>query len=295
MKLILGMCAMLAWSQPARPPVVTPHKTVAAPPHPEAPPDLDSIVRQSLQREMMNAKALDNYVYEAQEATITYDGNGRPSKTESKLTEYLWLEGSRFKRLIEENGKPLIGSAAVKEQRRMDAEIAKRRRESPSDRQKRLAEEEKRRAESRQTRDEVVKAFNFKLLGEDTVAGAKCWKVLAEPKPGYEGNTRISRLFPKMRGTIWVNQQGYQWLRVEAETLDAITFGGFLAKLDKGAQFHLEQMRVNENLWAMRQLTTRVTARARLMRFNQAQQIDFRNYRKFSAESRLLAPGAEAH
>ena len=237
---------------------------------------------------MVNAKALDNYVYEASEATSTYDAGGRLNKTESKVTEFLWVGGSRYKRLVEENGKPLVGPAAVKEQRKLDVELAKRQRETPADRAKRLAEEERKRNESRQTRDEVVKAFTFKLLGEDTVAGSKCWKVLAEPRPGYEGTTRISRLFSKMRGTIWVNQQGYEWLRVEAETLDAITFGGFLAKLDKGSTFRLEQMRVNDDLWAMRQLSTRVTARALLMRFNQGQQIDFRNYRKFSAESRLL-------
>ncbi len=287
----IWLFALLAFGQVARPPV---NSAKPAPAHPE-PPNIDAIVRQSLQREMMNAAALDNYIYEANESTTTFDGGGRPTKVESKVTEYLWVGGSRYKRLTEENGKPLAGAAAVREQRKLDAELAKRRQESPSDRAKRLAEENKRRAESRQTRDEVVKAFNYRLIGEETVAGAKCWKVLAEPKTGYEGKTRISRFFPKMRGTIWVNQQGYQWLRVEAETLDAITFGGFLAKLDKGAVFRLEQMRISDDLWAMRQLSTRVTARALMMRFNQGQQIDFRNYRKFSAESRLLDGGTPSH
>ena len=98
----------------------------------------------------------------------------------------------------------------------------------------------------------------------------------------------VADLLFQMRNLIF---DGAPFARVDAiiaETLDAITFGGFLAKLDKGSTFRLEQMRVNDDLWAMRQLSTRVTARALLMRFNQGQQIDFRNYRKFSAESRLL-------
>lgn len=251
-------------------------------------PDLNSILRQSLQREMMNARTLENYIYEAKETSTSYDSGGRPTKTESKVTEYLWVDGSRYKRLLEENGKALVGQAAQREQRKLDEEMKRRRQESPGDRSKRLADEAKRREESRRTRDEVAKAFSFRLLGEESVAGAKCWKVAADPRPGYVGTTRISRFFPKMRGTIWVNQQGYEWLRMEAETLDAITFGGFLAKLDKGAIFRLEQVRINDELWALRQLTTRVTARALLMRFNEGQQIDFRNYRKFSAESKLL-------
>jgi len=288
---LIWLFALLAFGQVARPPVTS---TKPAPAHTELP-NLDEIVRQSLQREIMNAAVLDNYIYEAKEATTTFDGGGRATKVESKVTEYLWVGGSRYKRLTEENGKPLTGAAVVREQRKLDAELAKRRQESASDRDKRLGAETRRRAESRQTRDDVVKAFNFRLVGEESVAGAKCWKVLAEPKPGYEGKTRISRFFPKMRGTFWVNQQGYQWLRVEAETLDAITFGGFLAKLDKGAVFRLEQMRIGDDLWALRQLSTRVTARALMMRFNQGQQIEFRNYRKFSAESRMLDGGTPSH
>lgn len=303
--------ASLAFSQPsARPPMLPPKigmhpdlPNIAAPsiaaPSIAAPsiaaPNIAAIVQQSLQRELLNARVLENYVYEANEATTTYDVAGHPGKIESKLTEFMWVDGSRYKRLVEENGKRLSGAAAQREQRKLDEELAKRRQEPAHDREKRLAEDARRRQESRQTRDEVVKAFNFRLLGEENVAGVKCWKISADPKPGYEGQTRISRMFPKMRGTIWVHQQGYEWLRVEAETLDAITFGGFLAKLDKGARFSLEQMRINDELWALRQLNTRVTARALLMRFNQGQQIDFRNYRKFSADSRILEAGPSSH
>ena len=287
---MLCLCGLLAWGQPsARPPIVPP-KIDSAPP-----PNLTAIVQQSLQRELMNARLLDNYVYEAKESTTTYDVSGHPTKSESKVTEYLWVDGSRYKRLVEENGKPLSGGPALREQRKLDEEMARRRHESAGDREKRLADDVRRRQESRQTRDEVIKAFNFRLLGEEIVGGVKCWKVAADPKPGYVGQTRISKMFPKMRGIIWVHQQGFEWLRVEVETLDAITFGGFLAKLDKGARFNLEQMRVNEELWALRQLNTRVTARALIMRFNQGQQIDFRNYRKFSAQSRILEAGPANH
>jgi hypothetical protein len=281
--------ALLASGQPR------PAAKPANPPAPKAePPSLEFILRQSLQRDLTNAKLLDNYVYEAKESTTTYDSSGHPTKTESKVLEYLWVGGTRFKRLLEENGKPLTGSAAIREQRKLDEALAKRRNESASDRQKRLAEEARRHEESRKTRAEAEHAFSFRLVGEETIAGAKCWKVAAEPKPGFQGQTRVGRMFPKMRGTIWVNQQGYQWLRVEAETLDAISFGGFLAKLDKGATFRMEQMRVNDELWAMRQLSTRLTARALLMRFNQGQQVDYRNYRKFSADSRLVEAGPAA-
>ena len=110
----LCLCGLLAWGQPsARPPMVPPkvdaHATggAAINAHPEPHPDITAIVQQSLQRELMNARLLDNYVYEAKEATTTYDVAGHPTKSESKVTEYLWVDGSRYKRIVEENGKPL--------------------------------------------------------------------------------------------------------------------------------------------------------------------------------------------
>lgn len=290
MTLLIGLCALLAWGQTASSPSPAPAKT--APAKIEVDPQkLDAIVRQSLQRDLSNTAALDNYVYEAKESTTTFDSGGRPTKTESKVIEYLWVNGARYKRLLEQNGKPLTGAAAAREQRKLDDEIKKRQKESAADKEKRLAEAARRQQESKKVREEVGKAFNFRLLGEDVVSGVKCWKVAADPKPGYQSQTRIGRMLTKMRGTIWVHQQGYEWVRVEAETLEAITFGGFLAKLDQGAAFTVEQTRVNDELWALRQLNSRVTARALLMRFNQGQRVEFRNYRKFSADSRLLEGG----
>ena len=247
-------------------------------------------MKRSLERERRNVRALDNYTFEQKEVERTYDSSGKVKKTETRVREVLQIDGSRYEKLIEENGKPLPPAKAQREQEKMDKEIAKRRSEPESAKQKRLREEAKRRQEERKLRDEVAAAYQWKLLGEEDVGGSKCWKISATPKPGFQGTTRLGKmLLPKMRGTLWVDQGTYEWLRVEAETTDKVTFGGFLASLDKGANFRIVQMRVNNELWAPQRIEARANARALMIRQRAGIDLEFRNYRKFTSESRIVA------
>ena len=50
------------------------------------------------------------------------------------------------------------------------------------------------------------------------------------PKPGYHAKTRDGAALSKIRGKMWIEKAGYQWVRVEAETIDTISFGVFLAR-----------------------------------------------------------------
>ena len=116
---------------------------------------VDEIMKRSLERERQNVRALDNYTFEQVSITKTYDGSGKLKKTETQVEEVLQLDGSRYEKLIEENGKPLPPAKAKREQEKMDRELARRRNESESAKQKRLREEAKRREEERKLREEV--------------------------------------------------------------------------------------------------------------------------------------------
>lgn len=253
-------------------------------------PDIDSIVKRSLDREMRNVRALDDYTYEISEKTITYDRSGKPRKTEAQVEEILQIDGTRYRKLVAENGKPLNAERARKEQAKLDKELTRRKNESDGARQKRIRDEQKQRQEMRQVREDVAKAFTFTYVGAETIGGAPCWRVHAEPKAGVTLKTDMGRrVLPKMRGDIWIAQGTYEWLRVEADTLETIRFGGFLASLAKGSTFRMEQALVAPNLWHPRRMEARINARALVMNFNVGQEIEFRNFRKFSAESKLLA------
>ena len=172
----------------------------------------------------------------------------------------------------------------------MDQELARRRAETPPQRERRMANEKKRREEFRVLRDDVGRAFDFRLTGEEAIQGVKCWKVGAEPKrAGFAGKSDLGkRVLPKMHGTFWISQASYEWLRVEAEALDTIRFGWVLASLAKGSSFKMEQARVAADLWHPSRIEMRLRARGLVVTFNVGGELEFRNFRKFAAESRML-------
>jgi hypothetical protein len=197
--------------------------------------------------------------------------------------------------LLEEDGKPLSPARAAKEQQKLDKEMAKRRSESESQRKKRIQQEAKRGEEMRKMREEVQRAFVFRLVGEETVNGAPCWKVEADPKPGFKASSSMGKVLEKMRGTLWIGHGNYEWLRLEAETLDKVTFGGFLVSVNKGAKFKIIQGRVNDELFAPQRIEASASLRALVTQIRAATELEFRNYRKFSTESRIVSTGETAN
>lgn len=240
---------------------------------------------------MRNLRALDDYTYEVKNTEVSYDGGGRVKKSETTVEEVLQIDGTRYRRKIEVNGKALSAAEARKEQDKLDREMARRKAESPGQREKRIGSEKKRQQEFRVLREDVGRAFDFRLIGEEPIQGVKCWKVNAEPKrAGFQGKSDLGkRVLPKMHGTLWISQANYEWLRVEAEALDTIRFGWVLASLAKGSTFKMEQGRVAGDLWHPRRMEVRLQARGLVMKFNVGGEIEFRNFRKFATETRMLS------
>jgi len=251
--------------------------------------DVNEIVRKSLEREMRYLRMLDDYTYEVKSTKHTYRGD-TIKHSETEVEESLHLDGTRYRRMIEKGGRPLPPAEARREQEKLDREMARRRNESPAQRQRRIAEETKRRDEMRQMRQDVGAAFHFRLLGEEPIAGAKCWKIAADPKVGATLRSDMGkRMLPKMRGTFWISQSGYEWLRVEAQVLDTVRFGWVLASLWPGSSFSMEQAQVAPGLWHPRRIEARIKARGLVIPFNTGADVEFRNFRKFSTETRMLS------
>lgn len=254
------------------------------------PVDVNAIVRKSLSSEISRQQRLENYTWEQQTIEKSFDQKGKLQSTKTKVFEFLALDGSEYKRLIEEDGKPLTATRASIEQQKMDKEIARRKAESASQRKGRVEQHTKNRQEGIKFREEVLKAFTFKIAGEETVKGLDCWKIEGEPKGSYVAQSRQGKMFlGKIRGTLWVTKLNSDLMKVDALTIGKITFGGFLASLSPGAHIALAMMRVNDELWHPEMIRISVNARALVKRFNVEEEIAFRNFHKFKTESKLVA------
>jgi len=237
-------------------------------------PSADDIVRRSLANTNTDWNAAPQYDYT--ERDIITEHGARTVKS----WQVTMIEGSTYNKLIAIDGHPLSVDQTAAEDRKFQQEIEKRRHESPSARQKRVAQYQKERRQDRALLTEMVKAFTFTLAGEDTVNGRRCFVLDATPKPGYRPPTRDTQVLRGMRGKMWVDADQYQWVKVHAEVFRPVTFGLFIANVRPGTQFTLEEKPVQGNLWLPSHFSMQVNARILIVSRNSADDETYSNYRR---------------
>lgn len=253
-------------------------------------PDPLDIVRRSVEQDRLNFERANDYSYVQHTELRQFGRDGRVVKTESRTFDVLVIDGEPYEKLIAKNGKPLSDAEARKEAEKLDRELSRRRSQDPGQRARRLSEREKRRREGREFAREIPEAFTFRLAGQDTLEGRPVWIIDAEPKPGYKGKAKHANLLSKFRGRLWIDQQDYQWVRVEVETIAPVRFGWILAKLDPGARMTFEQRRVHGEVWLPSHAWMRLGARLALVKRMDAEvEVSWRDYRKFQTDSRVTA------
>jgi hypothetical protein len=248
-------------------------------------PDVMSLIRKAVENDNANDKKAREYMYVQREESKKKQGNG--FKTEVKTSEIFYLYGDRFKRVIAWNDNPLSEKEAKKEEERIAKQMEKHKQESEKDRRKNEEKAEKDREEERKFLDEVAQAYDFKLQGLESVGGRDAWVISGEPRRDFHPKSKEEKILPKIRFKAWIDKEETEWVKVEAEVIDNITFGLFLAKLDKGAHFTLEQARINDEIWLPQHVAVAADARLLFKHFDIATDITYRDYRKFRTESKI--------
>ncbi len=248
-------------------------------------PDVNDLVRKAIDREVRHQRQLANYTW--QERTVSNETEGK-KKQQARLWDVFNVDGTSYRRLIEKDGKPLPPNEARKEQEKLDKEIARRKNETDSQRRKRVEAERKELEEGIKFREEVMKAFTFRIEGEEKINGFQAWRVAGDPRPGFQPKSREGKVLNKIKGRIWIEKQSNEWLKFDVVTLDKITFGGFIAAVQPGATMMAQQMRVNEELWHPEWFRLKLNARALWKKMNAEVEQTYRNFRKFQTESRIL-------
>lgn len=252
--------------------------------------DAREIFRRSAEKDQQNRALRRQYTYLEKGVERELDKNGKPKSTHSTVHDVSILYGHQFSRLIEKDGKPLSEKDQRKEQERLAKFTAKWEHETLEERKKREAEREKNRAKTEAFLKEIPDAYDLRLLPDEKVDGHDAWVIQAEPHPGYRPKAEMGKYLSKVHGKVWIDKAEYQWVKVDAETIDTISFGLVLFRLNKGSHIEFEQARVNDEIWLPRR--QHVSAAGRLGVFLKAS-IDadttFENYRKFQTESKVVA------
>jgi len=255
-----------------------------------AQPDGAEIVRQSLARSEERARLARNYTFIERQVQKRLDAEGRVKSRQCRTFDITLLEGSPYRRLIQRDDRPLPPEEEKKEQEKLERSIAERRNETEKQRASRIADWERKRKRQRDLAAEVVKAFDLKVVGEESVEGRPAWVLEATPRHGYKPPFREARMLPKLKGRIWIDREDLEWVRMEADLIDTVSFGWLLARVQPGGHLSLTQTRVNNEVWLPRHVKVTGAARIALVKMMRIEvETEFSDFRKFQSESRVVS------
>jgi hypothetical protein len=108
-------------------------------------------------------------------------------------------------------------------------------------------------AKKRKERDELIgaarAAFLFTLIGSERRDGRVLLKYSMNPNPAFKPTSRATAIYPRVRGTVWVDEGSGELARIEGEVTEDISLGLFLARVYKGSRFMQERYEMVPGLW----------------------------------------------
>lgn len=206
----------------------------------ERPQNAQTIIEKSVQANNADWNAEPQYNYFERDRE---QGGG------TKTFEEIMILGSPYERLVKVNGKALSSEEQAEEQKKLDAAIAQRRSESAQQRSQRIAKYEKDRKRNHLLMEQLTKAFDFKLNGEQKLNGHEVYLLTATPRSGYQPPNMEAKVLTGMQGKLWVDKQTYQWVKVEARVIHSVSIEGFVARVEPGTRFELEKVPVTDDIW----------------------------------------------
>ena len=251
--------------------------------------DPSDLVRRAIAQDQLSLARRKDYTWQASSVERHFDSRGKVSSTKQEAWESLILDGMAYRKTTERDGKPLNAEEQREEQKRLDRITRKLSTETPAERQHRLDEAGKESKREWAFLSEIPGLFNLRLEGEGTIDGRPVWIIAGEPRPGAKPKGRDAKVLLKVRGRMWIDKATGQWAKVEAETTDTIAWGVFLARLHPGAKLVFEQTQVDAETWLPKRLFMSGDGRVGLVkRVAEDEEIDWRNYKKFTVDSKIV-------
>jgi hypothetical protein len=217
-------------------------------------PDARQIMEASIAATQRDWKARLHYTYMERDEDRRRDLAGHVKSEDVKVSKTILVNGVPFEQLIERNGQP----PSAQQKRKQEGELNKLKRETPEQRSERLRKQEE---ENKSIVQEVPKAFDFQVIGEEAVNGRSAYVLQATPHPGYHAQGKYGNMFSKVAGKLWVDKQDLGWIKVDGQVIQPFSMGIFLVRLLRGSHITMEQTRVDDGIWMPERVEVRAAAR----------------------------------
>ncbi len=215
--------------------------------------DARQIVALSVAATERNWDARDDYKYTERDQDRRLDPLGRVKSENVDVSRTIVVNGARFEQLVEHNGHP----PSAEEQSKSGKDLDKLEHETPTERTVRLGEQR----EARSFLRDVVNAFDFQLIGEETAEGRPAYVLQVTPHPGYHAHGKYGKMLSKVEGKLWIDKEDFVWIKVDGQVTQSFSMGLFVARVQRGSHIMLEQIRVSDGLWMPKRIEVRASAR----------------------------------
>ena len=264
-------------------------------------PDIPALLKEVGENEDEVDRLLEKYTYTQTVTSREFDSKGQMKVKETETFELTFYKGARIRRLVAKNGKPLSPKEEADEQKKIEKRIREiEKREAERERKEREAAQkssepagadaEDDSEHERRDRPSIADVLRASRLLNPRRERFRSRDVIVfdfEPLPGYKPQKNYEKIFGKMAGAIWIDPIDKQVVRVEARLVEAYKIGGgVLASLKEGANFTIEQERINQEIWLPTRAEINLGIRVLLLKgFNINQTITYGDYKRFSVEA----------
>jgi hypothetical protein len=268
----------------------------------EAPlPDLEAFSRAVRENLARSERVAHLYAFNERRTDVHTNPFGRLGTGGTRLFEVYpsATRELRYRRLVDRDGVPLDAEELAEQDReyRERAADALRRLAAGDEDERRSREEDAARARERgeQRITDLMATLQFQVDGRTVYEGVPAIVVAFAPRPGAKPETWMGRMAQRFVGTVWVDEAAAEVMRVEATSVDSISFGfGLLARLGKGAEATLTRQAVAQDFWMPNRM--KLKGQGRAVMFLRKLEIDFVvewfDYRRLGVDSATPFPNA---
>lgn len=288
--LLIAACALITDSSPQQTETSPPLAQTRADERPL--PDIPTLLRDigKNQRALEDLRQL--YTCHLSEEEDKTDSDGNVKSRTMKDYDVFYIGDEPALHLLAKDGKPLTGDEKKDEDDKFNKQydkLKKKQAELAGDPKKQAKQEEEDEAQL----SDFLRAELFTNPRRETFRGHEVIAFDVNGNPDYKPKKRIDSIIQKLSGTMWVDEQAREIVRLEARFAEGVKIGGGLvASLAKGSNFVFEQEKINDEVWLPSYAEVHFAGRIVFVTLKQNAIDHYSDYKKFRSGSALGATTA---
>lgn len=239
-------------------------------------PSAETVLQKAIAVDKEQTAVQHQYAYTEEVHNQQVDKDGKLGAIDTKTYDVIFIEGEPFRKLTQVNGQPL----AAKEQQKVDHEMQKTAEERRRKRRSGITHIE--RSVSLGGMAELLKFFDNRVAGEETLRGRQVWVIESTPKPGYKPQGKQEEEIMSWRHKSWYDQQDGAQMQITSTVIRAVN--GFQA----GSEYTWEYDKGSEECWLLRKVSSKVEMQLyKMVHARAVTTQSMTNYKKFDVASTI--------